>query len=102
MTPSALSAYYSKHDPEKAGEESVAGIIAKYDGKTAKLARSLSKKYGGDLPATTPRYIAPAPGSAPAGKPAGDASASLEAVSTEALEKELALRRDLAMEEVQQ
>ena len=45
VTPSALSAYYSKHDPEKAGEAAVAEILAKYDGKTAKLARSLSKKY---------------------------------------------------------
>ena len=44
VTEAALTAYYQTHDADKAGE--VKGIVEKYAGKTAKLMRALTKKYG--------------------------------------------------------
>ena len=86
------------HDPAKAN--GVNETLQKYESKTAQLMRGLKQKYDA-VPKISPRPVALSPAAAAAAAAATAAMASapgssLASVSTEALEKELAWRREEA------
>jgi thioredoxin reductase (NADPH) len=98
VTDEALTAFYEAHDPAKAN--GVNETLQKYESKTAQLMRGLKQKYDA-VPKISPRPVALSPAAAAAAAAATPAMASapgssLASVSTEALEKELAWRREEA------
>jgi thioredoxin reductase (NADPH) len=103
VTREALEEFYQKHDPAKAGKESIDKIVEKNKNDWGTVVRLLKKKYG-EAPATSKKQKAKQP-EKEAPKSAGSETSAkepnLQTASLEELKQELERREeDAAMERV--